>query len=86
MKAAVLTVSDGVVAGEREDASGDALEELLAGEGYDVVRRVVPDEREQICGRDPRSRRRGAARPDDGRDRRGAARRDARGDARRARP
>jgi molybdenum cofactor synthesis domain-containing protein len=46
--AAVLTISDGVVAGEREDASGDTLEKLLAAEGYDVVRRVVPDEREQI--------------------------------------
>ncbi|MDB4952936.1 MAG: MogA/MoaB family molybdenum cofactor biosynthesis protein [Myxococcales bacterium] len=48
MRAAVLTVSDGVAAGEREDGSGDALEELLAGEGFDVVRRVVPDEREEI--------------------------------------
>ena len=48
MKAAVLTVSDGVSAGEREDASGDALEELLAADGYEVERRVVPDEREEI--------------------------------------
>jgi molybdopterin adenylyltransferase len=48
MSAAVLTISDGVAAGEREDASGDILEELLASEGYDVVRRVVPDEREEI--------------------------------------
>jgi molybdenum cofactor synthesis domain-containing protein len=48
VKSAVLTVSDGVAAGEREDASGDALEELLAAEGFDVVRRVVPDEREEI--------------------------------------
>ena len=48
MNAAVLTVSDGVVAGTRNDASGNALEELLRGDGYDVVRRVVPDEREQI--------------------------------------
>jgi molybdenum cofactor synthesis domain-containing protein len=46
--AAVLTISDGVVAGERDDASGDTLEELLAADGYDVVRRVVADEREQI--------------------------------------
>jgi molybdenum cofactor synthesis domain-containing protein len=44
----VLTVSDGVAAGEREDGSGDALEELLAAEGFDVVRRVVADEREEI--------------------------------------
>jgi molybdenum cofactor biosynthesis protein B len=40
----VLTVSDGVIAGEREDRSGDLLAELLAGEGYEVERRVVPDE------------------------------------------
>ena len=48
MKAAVLTVSDGVHAGVREDASGDALEELLAVEGFEVTRRVVPDEQEAI--------------------------------------
>jgi len=46
--AAVLTVSDGVHAGEREDASGDALEELLRAEGFDVVRQVVPDDRTAI--------------------------------------
>jgi len=44
----VLTVSDGVTAGEREDKSGDLLEELLAGDGFEVERRVVPDEREAI--------------------------------------
>jgi molybdopterin adenylyltransferase len=48
VKAAVLTISDGVAAGERDDASGDALEQLLGADGYDVVRRVVPDEREEI--------------------------------------
>ena len=48
MKAAVLTVSDGVAAGEREDESGDLLAELLSDEGYEVVRRVVPDERGAI--------------------------------------
>jgi molybdopterin adenylyltransferase len=48
VKAAVLTVSDGVARGEREDESGDTLAELLVGEGYEVVRRVVPDEREAI--------------------------------------
>jgi len=42
-------VSDGVAAGEREDRSGDTLEELLLGDGYEVERRVVPDEREQIA-------------------------------------
>ena len=45
----MLTVSDGVVAGTREDKSGAALEELLRAEGYEVERRVVPDEREQIA-------------------------------------
>jgi molybdopterin adenylyltransferase len=42
-------VSDGVAAGTREDRSGDALDELLRAEGYDVERRVVPDEREAIA-------------------------------------
>jgi len=37
------------MAGTREDRSGDVLDELLAGEGYEVVRRVVPDEREEIA-------------------------------------
>ena len=49
MKAAVLTVSDGVSAGERADESGDLLAELLAAEGYEVERRVVPDDRETIA-------------------------------------
>ena len=44
MTAAVVTVSDGVRAGVRDDRSGDTLEELLRREGFDVVRRVVPDE------------------------------------------
>ena len=48
MRAAVLTVSDGVSAGEREDRSGEVLAELLAGEGYEVERRVAPDERDSI--------------------------------------
>jgi molybdenum cofactor synthesis domain-containing protein len=45
----VLTVSDGVAEGTREDRSGDALAELLAGEGFEVERRIVPDEREEIA-------------------------------------
>jgi molybdopterin adenylyltransferase len=49
VRAAVLTVSDGVSAGEREDRSGEVLAELLAGEGYEVERRVVPDERREIA-------------------------------------
>jgi len=48
VKAAVLTVSDGVVAGTRADKSGDLLAELLAAEGYEVERRVVPDEAGEI--------------------------------------
>jgi molybdenum cofactor synthesis domain-containing protein len=44
VKAAVLTISDGVHAGVREDASGDVLDELLRGDGYDVSRTVVPDD------------------------------------------
>jgi molybdenum cofactor synthesis domain-containing protein len=49
VKAAVLTVSDGVLAGTREDASGDVLQELLEGDGYDVVRHAVADERDEIA-------------------------------------
>ena len=42
--AKVLTVSDGVVAGTREDRSGEALAEALAASGYNVSeRRVVAD-------------------------------------------
>ena len=44
MRAAVVTVSDGVSAGVREDTSGDLLEELLVGEGFEVERTVVPDD------------------------------------------
>jgi molybdenum cofactor synthesis domain-containing protein len=50
VKAAVLTVSDGVHAGVREDRSGDELERLLREEGFDVSRRVVPDEAADISG------------------------------------
>jgi molybdenum cofactor biosynthesis protein B len=49
VRGAVLTVSDGVAQGEREDRSGDLLVELLAADGYDVTRRVVPDERDAIA-------------------------------------
>jgi molybdopterin adenylyltransferase len=47
--AAVLTVSDGVSEGSRQDASGDLLQELLETEGLEVVRRVVPDDRDEIA-------------------------------------
>jgi molybdenum cofactor synthesis domain-containing protein len=49
MRAAVLTVSDRVSRGEAEDASGDLLEELLRGDGYEVERGVVPDEADAIA-------------------------------------
>ena len=48
--AKVLTVSDGVVAGTREDRSGQALADLLAGAGFEVVdRRVVADGTESVA-------------------------------------
>jgi len=49
VRAAVLTVSDGVSSGTRADESGDVLAALLAEEGYDVERRVVPDDRDAIA-------------------------------------
>jgi molybdopterin adenylyltransferase len=49
VRAAVLTVSDGVIAGTREDASGDLLATLLEADGYEVERRVVPDEQSEIA-------------------------------------
>jgi len=44
-----VTISDGVAAGEREDASGALLVELLEAEHYEVEHRVVPDERPKIA-------------------------------------
>ena len=49
MKAAVITVSDGVSEGTRGDESGDLLAGLLGEEGYEVERRVVPDDRDAIA-------------------------------------
>ena len=45
----MLTVSDGVAEGTREDESGELLAGLLAAEGYEVARRVVPDDRDAIA-------------------------------------
>jgi len=45
----VLTVSDRVSRGEADDVSGDTLEELLLADGFDVVRRLVPDEQGEIA-------------------------------------
>ena len=47
MRAAVLTVSDS--RSEAEDVSGDTLEELLLADGFEVIRRLVPDELDQIA-------------------------------------
>ncbi len=49
MKAAVLTVSDGVAAGIREDESGDLLAALLEADGYEVERRVVADDMDEVA-------------------------------------
>ena len=49
MNAAVLTISDGVVAGTREDASGDLLATLLESDGYDVDRAAVADDAGEIA-------------------------------------
>ena len=50
MRAAVLTVSDGVAAGTREDASGAVLAERAQDAGFEVVERVVvPDDRSQVA-------------------------------------
>ncbi|MEX1163190.1 MAG: MogA/MoaB family molybdenum cofactor biosynthesis protein [Nitriliruptor sp.] len=48
--AAVVTASDGVASGHRDDASGAAVTDLLIEHGFAVVRReVVPDERPRIA-------------------------------------
>jgi molybdenum cofactor synthesis domain-containing protein len=44
----VVTVSDGVAGGVREDRSGDALASILTNSGYEVSRTVVPDEEKAI--------------------------------------
>jgi molybdenum cofactor synthesis domain-containing protein len=47
--AKVVTVSDGVVAGTRDDRSGHALAERLEAIGFDVVdRRAIPDGVESV--------------------------------------
>jgi molybdopterin adenylyltransferase len=49
VNAAVLTVSDGVSAGVREDRSGDVLAKLLLEDGFEVERRVVADDAGEIA-------------------------------------
>jgi molybdopterin adenylyltransferase len=48
-KALVLTISDGVTSGTREDESGEALAARLAELGFEVSRQVVADETEDIA-------------------------------------
>jgi molybdenum cofactor synthesis domain-containing protein len=49
LTATVLTVSDGVAAGVREDRSGDVVEAILTGAGFTVERHVVADEADEIA-------------------------------------
>ena len=50
VRVAVLTVSDRVAAGSREDVGGSALRNLLEAAGATLVARdVVPDEGEQVA-------------------------------------
>lgn len=52
LRAAILTASDKGSRGEREDTSGAAIRELLAGIGATVVDyQIVPDERDAIADR-----------------------------------
>ncbi len=46
----MLTVSDGVANGTRQDESGEALARRLNELGFEVERAVVADEMEQIAG------------------------------------
>lgn len=48
--AVVITVSDGVSAGVREDGSGDLLEATLTDNGFAVKRVLVPDDAPAISG------------------------------------
>lgn len=48
IRAHVITVSDGVSAGVRDDKSGDDLAAILIGAGFDVDRSVVADEQSAI--------------------------------------
>jgi molybdopterin adenylyltransferase len=51
MKAAILTASDRGARGEREDASGRVLRELLSTVGAEIVDyRIVPDELDLVAG------------------------------------
>ena len=75
--ALVLTISDGVAAGTRDDESGEALAERLTELGFRVERAAVPDEPEEIAMAVDRGRRTRRARGEHRRDRARAARPDA---------
>lgn len=48
-RAAVITLSDGVIAGTRQDRSGDVLSEMLGDAGYEIgVRKAVEDTEDLI--------------------------------------
>lgn len=47
--ATVVTASDGVSSGVREDASGPAVAALLVDAGFEVVHAMVPDDRTAIA-------------------------------------
>ena len=50
-RAHVITVSDGVAAGTRQDLSGAALQNALRNAGFDASGpEVVPDDRDRIAG------------------------------------
>lgn len=52
IRVAVLTISDSGFKGDREDTSGDAIQEITACEGYkQVFREIVPDEKDLIASR-----------------------------------
>lgn len=50
INAAILTMSDKGAAGEREDLSGPAIQEIIEQKGYKVVEyKIIPDEFDVIC-------------------------------------
>jgi molybdopterin adenylyltransferase len=50
LEAKVLTVSDGVMAGTRDDAGGAGLVDRLTAEGYDVVAHLVTGDGREVVG------------------------------------
>jgi molybdenum cofactor synthesis domain-containing protein len=52
MRVAIVTVSDGVASGEREDRGGPVCEEVLSASGIPheiILRETLPDDRHQIA-------------------------------------